>query len=208
MGCSPANRRRIPMAEPQTCDRSGSLRERKKRATRQALHDAALRLVAERGLDQVTVEEICAEVDISVRTFFNYFPSKVAAAFGLGDVELPEDQRETFLAAPGSLIGDLCTVVAAGLSFPQDHARMKAVLRKKPEMIPAVYRQMDLHRQPIIELAEQRCGDRHLAELAVGIVMLALRQVLRNPADAGSAELAERLRREVAIIGRLVNQVR
>lgn len=55
------------------------LRERKKADTRRALSDAALRLAFERGLDNVTREDVAAMAGVSLRTFTNYFSGKYEA---------------------------------------------------------------------------------------------------------------------------------
>jgi AcrR family transcriptional regulator len=60
------------------------LRERKKLAVRRALSSAAVRLAVERGLENVTIEDITAEADVSVRTFGNYFSSKYEAICATG----------------------------------------------------------------------------------------------------------------------------
>jgi AcrR family transcriptional regulator len=51
-------------------------RERKKLATRYALSSAALQLAVERGLENVTIEDITDRADVALRTFSNYFASK------------------------------------------------------------------------------------------------------------------------------------
>jgi AcrR family transcriptional regulator len=55
------------------------LRERKKADTRRALSDAALHLAFERGLENVTREDVANMAGVSLRTFNNYFVGKYEA---------------------------------------------------------------------------------------------------------------------------------
>ena len=52
------------------------LRERKKKATRQAIAEAARELFVERGFEAVTVAEVARLADVSEATVFNYFRTK------------------------------------------------------------------------------------------------------------------------------------
>jgi AcrR family transcriptional regulator len=78
-----------------------SRRERKKQATRQALHQAAFLLVEEHGLAAVTVEAIADRADVATRTFFNYFSSKEDAVLNR-DPTRPERLRQALLERPAA----------------------------------------------------------------------------------------------------------
>jgi len=107
------------------------LRERKKRATRVALGQAAWRLVMEHGYDKVRVEDIAAAADVSVRTFSNYFASKDQALLSIG-----EDRGQRIVAALNARPPDedlweaLATATASqytgGGEVPRDHSAFAA----------------------------------------------------------------------------------
>jgi AcrR family transcriptional regulator len=68
-------------------------RARKKVETRAALNEAAARLFATQGYEQTSVDDLCREANVSLRTFFRYFDGKEDVLFAR-DMDI-----EPFLAA-------------------------------------------------------------------------------------------------------------
>lgn len=58
------------------------LRERKKRKTFTTIHEAGMRLFAERGYNEVTVAEIAEAAEVSRATVFTYYPAKEDIVLG------------------------------------------------------------------------------------------------------------------------------
>ena len=73
-----------PMAE--------GLRERKRRASRRAMEQAAVGIAYDEGLSAVTVDRVCEAAMVSRSTFFNYFSSLEEA--GVGKTELCKELEE------------------------------------------------------------------------------------------------------------------
>ena len=115
---------------------TAGLRERKKPATRLTLHQAALQLVAEHGLDRVSIDDIAERADVSPRTFFNYFSSKDDAVVGL-DPAGPQRQAEAFTNRPPeeSPVQALRAVAVA----------QAAVMAEEPELWPLRLRVVEAH---------------------------------------------------------------
>ena len=69
---------------------SSALGRRQRRAaeTRLALFRCALKLIAERGLPNVTVEDITEAADVGKGTFFNYFESKEHVLGVMAEIQL------------------------------------------------------------------------------------------------------------------------
>jgi AcrR family transcriptional regulator len=81
-------------------------RERRSAETRERLYRAALRLFAERGFQETTVEDITEAADVGKGTFFNYFATKehVLAAFGGERVGALEHALEQARATKGPIL--------------------------------------------------------------------------------------------------------
>ncbi|MES2093174.1 MAG: helix-turn-helix domain-containing protein [Actinomycetota bacterium] len=87
-------------------------------ATARAIERAAVELAALHGADSVTVDEICAAVGVSQRTFFNHFDTKEDALLGLELPRINEQRTREYLA--DSEIGILTGALGL-IELPSEH---------------------------------------------------------------------------------------
>jgi AcrR family transcriptional regulator len=78
------------------------LRERKKARTRQVIADAAARLFAEHGYEQVAVSDVAREAEVSEQTVYNYFQTKEQLVTDRDLVVQDELGRRIRTRAPGT----------------------------------------------------------------------------------------------------------
>ncbi|WP_426519166.1 TetR family transcriptional regulator [Diaminobutyricibacter sp. McL0618] len=175
------------------------LRERKKRQTRNAIHEAAFHLIDTQGLDATTVEHICQQADVSSRTFFNYFPSKAAAALEFQGASIDPAVATAFRCAQGSLVMALCDVIGSSSESGPSLARMKLLLSRRPELLTTATQMMVEMREMYVSLAAERANDREQAQLAVGLVMSALSQTLHDRSHS-DRPIGEQLKAAVQLL--------
>lgn len=117
------------------------LRERKRNETRDQLERAAITLVAEHGLDETTIDMICEVVNVSKRTFFNYFDSKEDAIVGLHE----RDMSNELLLAHASMyarcdavevvVALLFRIVGPSITDPLLYKTRLQVIRENPLLL-------------------------------------------------------------------------
>jgi AcrR family transcriptional regulator len=114
----------------------GSLRERKKDATRRALAEAAMNLAIERGYAAVTIADITEAAGVSRRTFSNYFAGKAECVAAVTEGWF-DDIAESIRDAPlghrmDELLCEALLRVAADL--PERWERFYTLLHAEPEL--------------------------------------------------------------------------
>ncbi|MFE1166444.1 TetR/AcrR family transcriptional regulator [Nocardiopsis sp. NPDC058789] len=167
------------------------LRERKKLATSRALREAAVRLTLERGLENVTVEAISAEAEVSPRTFFNYFATKEDALLDGVPVSLDEEARAAFVAGgpTGVFTEDLGSLLMASLLVSGDLGRQRAdialrrqLVDREPHLLPGLLgRFHDVERSVAAAMAEREGvpADDTRSQVAAAAAMSAMRHAMR-----------------------------
>ncbi|WP_231441218.1 TetR/AcrR family transcriptional regulator [Brevibacterium zhoupengii] len=119
-----------------------SLRAKKARQTRHALHDAAITRVLDEGLECATVANIAADVGVSTRTFFNYYATKEDAIVGLDESNIDAKLVDDYVHSDSgveNLAEDTARfvreVLLMGSMDPSLPARRRKLFARYPELV-------------------------------------------------------------------------
>lgn len=137
----------------------------KRQRTERLISRCAQQLTEERGLDGFTMDELAERAEVSRRTLFNYFPSKLDAVLGPAPA-LSDEARERFLAGGphGRLVDDLAAladdVLAAHDVDREDFERAKRVVIGEPRLVVIAHERFESHLTAFTDLILEREGDR------------------------------------------------
>jgi AcrR family transcriptional regulator len=113
---------------------STGLRELKKQRQREAIVETAVALFRERGFEETRVQDIIERAEISLGTFYNYFPGKDAVLddFGARVIASYVELARHELEAEGQPVADRVRALAraCGHAFSSDPAFMTIVMTK------------------------------------------------------------------------------
>lgn len=139
----------------------GGLRERKKRATRRALCEAALRLAIDRGLEHLTVEAISDAVGVSSRTFFNYFSSKEEALLGDSPMLTGELPVRPLVLRADSVLDGLHRVIMAAAEAEGRRAELRlrhTLMERHPVLVVRLFARLASFQQDVASAVAERVG--------------------------------------------------
>jgi AcrR family transcriptional regulator len=178
--------------------------------TSSRLTSISRRLTAERGLSGFTIEELCDEVGVSRRTFFNYFRTKEDAVIGAD----PEAESQVFaeqFRARGSrgwpvVVDDLLELAiqhfGALEGTAREHADFFAALDREPRLLKRfIGMNIERERQVVALVAEREGVDTD--DLRAQATVYILFGLLRTAGDrlhalAGPSDLASVLTESLA----------
>ena len=180
------------------------LRERKKLATRHALHDAALRLAFERGLEHLTIEEISAAAGVSARTFFNYFPGKEQAILGDDILQPDAGQAAAIMSDAADVLDGLYSIAMAlfaGMVSRREQVLMRwQLVERYPALLSRMFARFEEFDKVLASAVAARTGaapDDAYPQLMAAVGGAAMRVAVRRWTAGHGDHPLERLVSEV-----------
>ena len=190
-----------------TTNQTAGLRERKKLETKQALAFAAMQLAVERGLENVRVEDITDQVNVSRRTFSNYFSSKEEAIASLNADRFAR-AADALADRPADepLADSLAEVFAAqyeaAATVDQDRAGQVRMLVSSPALQGEALKGMIQAEGPLAKVIADRTGADPQGDLYPHVLAAAVMAAVRAAtghwmATGGASSLPDLIRQAV-----------
>jgi len=186
------------------------LRERKRARTRQALSDAAWRLVEEHGIENVTADAIAEGADVSRSTFFRYFGSKEAVLFTWREPLLDAFEQELARREPAERGFDVVrrALVAIAVRYQAQRDEIvwrQAIINASPSLVGFEYevdrRWEDAIAEALLAGERRSAAARRTAQLRAGAILGVVRVTLRLwIAQGGRGDLVRRGREALDLL--------